>query len=176
MSEQDIEQLEAIIPDEDLDLDTNLDDDEDIDTLKERLAEKEAEVEKERSAKRQMFARLKKLETKPHIKNKADFSEDISRDISELKLAEKKRQFGYKHGLSPEETDKLFKFSGNEDPEDTLKDTFFQTALKESRRQKDIDGATPSISNKSRKVEGKTFDEMTAEERKKNWTKITKVK
>lgn len=176
MSEQDTEQLDAINPNDEQDIEDTLDDTEDVEMLKARLAEKEAEVERERQAKRQMFARLKKLETKPQLKNNTDFPEEVVRDITELKLAEKKRQFGYKHSLSPEETDKLFRFSGSGDPEETLKDPFFQNALKESRRQRDIEEATPSVSSRSKKIEGKTFEEMSRDDRKKNWGKITGVK
>lgn len=175
MSEQDLEQLDAINPNDEQDIDDEPVDAEDIETVKARLAEKEAELERERTTKRQLFARLKKQGGKPHIKN-SELPDDFVRDISELKLAERKRQFGYKHGLSPEETDKLFRFSGGENPEDTLKDPFFQTALTESRRQKDIEEATPSISGRSKKIEGKTFEEMNRDDRKKNWTKITGVK
>lgn len=97
---------------------------------------------------------------------------DYANDIEFLKLAEKKRQVGYKHGLSPEETDRLFRFAGNEDPDEVFKDPFFQAGLKEFRAQKSVEGAIPSSTNHSKKVDGKTFAEMTPEERKKNWGKI----
>lgn len=163
MSEQDLEQLDATNPNDEPEVEEEQDDTEDVEALK-------AELEKERQAKRQIFARLKK-QGKPHIKN--NLAEDVVKDISDLKLAEKKRQYGYKLGLSPEETDNLFRFAGNEDPEETFKNTFFQAALRESRKQQDIDEATPSVGNRSIKVDGKTFKEMNEEERKANWPKIT---
>lgn len=175
MSDNDNEQFDALVQNDEQDIDNTPDDTEDIETLKAQLAEKDAEIEKERTAKRQLFARLKKQKGEPQLKNNTDLNDTVVKDISELKLAEKKRQFGYKHGLSPEETDKLFRFSGTGDPEETLKDSFFQTALTESRRQKSVDDATPSISSRSKKIEGKTFGEMDRDSRKKNWGKITGV-
>lgn len=55
MSEQDTEQLEAITPDDEQDVEENLDDTEDVEALKEQL-------EREREARRQLTARAKKTE------------------------------------------------------------------------------------------------------------------
>lgn len=114
----------------------------------------------------------KTIERKPLQTAKPE--ESFVKDIAELKLAEKKRQFGYKNGLSPEETDKLFRYAGDTNPDEVLKDPFFQSGLKEFRRTNRVQDAIPSSSNRSTKVDGKTFAEMTSEERSKNWDKITK--
>lgn len=117
---------------------------------------------------------LRKKDKKPSDKLQTpEQKPDYANDIEFLKLAEKKRQVGYKHGLSPEETDRLFRFAGKEDPDEVFKDPFFQAGLKEFRAQKAVEGAIPSSTNHSRKIDGKTFAEMTPEERKKNWSKIT---
>lgn len=102
--------------------------------------------------------------------------EDVTERLGRLEQTEKKRQFGHKHQLSPEETDNLFRFAGSSDPEEALKSPFFQAGLKESRRASRVAEATPSSTNRSAKVDGKTFAEMTPEERSKNWSKITGVK
>jgi hypothetical protein len=122
----------------------------------------------------QVLARAKAAESKLKASTLSKPEQDISleKDVKELKVAEKKRQFGYQHELSPEETDRLFRFAGNGDPEETLKDPFFQAGLKESRREARVKDATPSSSSRASKVDGKTFADMTSEERKKNWGKI----
>lgn len=162
---------DATTTDEELELELNLDDTEDVETLK-------AQIAKDAEAKRQLTARAKAAEEKlkaatPKPLPKPKLDEDVLTDVKELKLAERKRQFGYRHNLSPEETDKLFRFTpADGDPEETLKDPFFETALSESRKAARAADATPSSSNRSVKVEGKTFAQMTPEERKANWDKF----
>lgn len=124
-------------------------------------------------------AELKALKTKnPSSKapKKADIDDDLANDVKELKTIEKKRQFGYRNSLSPEETDNLFRFAGDEDPSEALKNPFFQSALSASRAKTRVEDATPSGSNRSTKVDGKTFKDMSDEERGKNWGKIVTKK
>lgn len=135
---------------------------------------------------KKLFARAKKAETELKTiksqnppkplpdKPKSVEDNDLAKDVTYLKVAEKKRQVGYRLALSPEETDKLFRFAGDSDPEEAFKDPFFKAGLTEFRREKRVAEATPSTSNRSRKVEGKTFAEMTSEERAKNWDKVVK--
>jgi len=106
------------------------------------------------------------------IPEKPKIEEEVISDVKELKQAEKKRQFGYKNSLSPEETDLLFKFAGDKDPSEVLKDDDFKDVLEVRRRRSRVANATPSSSNRTAKVEGKTFKEMTPEERAANWGKI----
>ncbi len=141
--------------------------------------EKVARIEE---ANKKLFERAKKAEAEAKALKSSTLSkptkpeESFVKDIQELKLAERKRQFGYKNGLSPEETDKLFRYAGDTDPSEALKDPFFQSGLKEFRRGQKVQDAIPSSSNRSNKVDGKTFAEMTSEERAKNWGKIVKSK
>lgn len=171
---QDAEQLEAIIPDEELELDLSLDDTEDVEALK-------AQIEKDARIKRQLLARAKKAEfekkeeAKPQKTLSKPFEDSILKDVAELKLTEKKRQTGYKLGLSPEETDTLFRFAGNEDPEEAFENPFFKAGLKEFRKEKSVQNAIPSSSNRTKAVSGKTFAEMTEAERKANWGKFTEA-
>lgn len=141
----------------------------------------EVDVHKLEETNRRLFERAKKAEAelrdlkKAPIKTKPlEVDDEIVSDVKSLKLAEKKRQFGYKHSLSPEETDRLFRYASDSDPEEALKDPFFQAGLKEFRREKRVKEAIPSSSNRSAKVDGKTFSEMTPEERAKNWNKMFK--
>lgn len=100
--------------------------------------------------------------------------DEVKARIAKLELEAEKRQFGYKNGLSPEETDKAFAYAKGADmkPEDVLQDDFFKKGLDALRAQNGQDSNTPRTSRRLPKVEGKTFAEMTPEERKKNWGKV----
>ena len=100
--------------------------------------------------------------------------DEIIQKVNKLELSEKKREIGYELGLSPQETDKLFKFAGSSDPKEAFKDPFFQAGLTEVRRAESVAKAIPSSTNRSTVIEGKTFADMTSEERAKNWDKIIK--
>lgn len=100
----------------------------------------------------QVFARAKKAEealkayqTKKPLEEKHD---DIRSTVAELKLAETKRQFGYENGLSPEETDFVFKINGKP-TKDALNDVAIKGALQAIRSQKKVADNTPSASRSS---------------------------
>lgn len=145
----------------------------------------QAKLEALEEANKKLFARAKTAEgftqnsegrwvKKPSqiTKQPTPVDDDVIKDVQELKLSEKKRQFGFRNSLSPEETDKLFKYAGQEDPTETLKDPFFQSALSAMREKTKTEQAIPSSSNRSTKVGGKSFKEMDTEERKANWNKV----
>lgn len=94
--------------------------------------------------------------------------EDITVTVKGLAIAEKKRQFGYQNGLSPEETDAVFKIDPNPTKE-TLKDPFILGGLEHIRKQKRVEDATPSSSKRSQSINGKSWAEMSKEERAKNY-------
>lgn len=73
---------------------------------------------------------------------------DIRLTVKELQLAEKKRQFGYEHGLSPEETDAVFKLSPNPTKE-VLEDPFVKGGLNALRSKKRVEENTPKSSSRS---------------------------
>ena len=98
--------------------------------------------------------------------------EDVISDVKELKQAEKKRQFGYKNSLSPEETDLLFRVAGDKDPSEVIKEDDFKDLLAVRRTRNRVANAIPSSSARSTRIEGKSFKEMTPEERAANWGKI----
>jgi hypothetical protein len=100
----------------------------------------------------QVFARAKKaeealkaLQTKKPLEEKHD---DIRSTVAELKLAETKRQFGYENGLSPEETDFVFKINGKPTKE-ALDDVAIKGALQAIRGQKKVADNTPRASRSS---------------------------
>jgi hypothetical protein len=74
--------------------------------------------------------------------------DDIRLTVKELQMAEKKRQFGYEHGLSPEETDAVFKLSPNPNKE-VLDDPFVKGGLSALRAKKRVIENTPSASKSS---------------------------
>ena len=111
---------------------------------------------------------LKQLQTteKPKV------DDDSIQKVNRLDEIEKKRQFGYKNRLSPEETDLLFRISGDKDPNETMKDEDFKELLEIRRRKERVSNAIPSSSNRTREIEGKSFKEMSSSERAANWSKI----
>lgn len=121
-------------------------------------------------------ALVKEFKSKLSTPEKPKIEEDVVSDVKELKQIEKKRQFGYRNSLSPEETDLLFKVAGNEDPVEVLKGDDFKDLLQVRRRRTQVANAIPSSSNRSTIVEGKSFKDMTKEEREKNWDKIVPAK
>lgn len=121
--------------------------------------------------------RKKKKSDKPELKTKAEKPEDdeVTARLSSLETAEKKRQFGYEHGLSPEETDKIFQINPNPNAE-TLKDPFVKAGLEALRRNKRVEQNTPSSSAKSSSVISKKFKDLSPDEKNAEWQKLMKQK
>ena len=95
-----------------------------------------------------------KLQTK--AENPGD---DTASRIASLEVAEKKRQFGYKHGLSPLETDAVFKIDTNPTQE-TLKDPFLKGGLEAIRSQERLSKNMPSTSAKSTTLDRKKLKDL----------------
>jgi len=167
MSEE-LELQDSQEPDIDLEQEESQDTstDEDVESLKAKLEATEAKN-------RQLYARLKKDEQpKESVKSETtdDFS-DIRSTVQKLSLSEQKRQFGYENNLSPEETDAVFRLNPKPDKK-TLEDPFVKGGLEAIRPKRRVEGATPSSTGKASTVNGKTFAEMNADERKANFEKI----
>lgn len=128
-------------------------------------ADKDAKIAELERKNKQLFARLKKPQSKT---NSQPTGESIVRDsdkrLSRLEQAEAKRQFGYEHGLSPEETDKVFMLTPSPTKE-TIEDPFVKAGLEAIRAVKRVNEATPSPSGRSTAHNGKTFAEMSPDER-----------
>lgn len=131
---------------------------EDVEALKARNAELERKN-------KQLFARLKKPKqsTTPNSKSTEELQE-IRETVNKLSLAEQKRQFQYENNLSPEQTDKVFAITSKPTKE-TLEDPFVKAGLEAIRQQQRVSEATPSPSGRSSTHNGKTFKDMTPDER-----------
>lgn len=145
----------------------------------------EQKLERLESTNRKLYERAKAAEgelkeIKPKYQDlikkpveKPTAPDEVTSRIDKLEISERKRQFGYRHNLSPDETDLLWRMSGDKTPDETLKEQDFQDVLESRRRRARVAEAIPSGTNRTVSVEGKSFKEMTPEERQKNWGKIT---
>lgn len=89
----------------------------------------------------------------------------IKDTVSRLELAEKKRVFGYEHGLSPEETDRVFQLNPNPVKE-TLDDPFVKGGLDAIRAKKKLESNMPGASTGStRFAADKDLEKMTPAEK-----------
>lgn len=106
----------------------------------------------------------------------ADGEKETDARIKRLESVEEKRQFQHLHNLSPEETDHVFAYSQGVGikPTEALEKPFMKTALQAFRSAQQNDGATPGPSHRSPRVEGKTFSEMTTDEKRKNFSEVVK--
>jgi hypothetical protein len=163
-----IENDDSLNVDEELDLELEpeiLPPAEDVEALKQQLAESQARE-------RRLFARVKKQQPKdqPTLNKQPPKELEVIREVgtrlSTLELAEAKRQFGYEHGLSPAETDKVFAITSKPTKE-TLEDPFIKAGLEAIRAANRVAEATPSPSGRAATFNGKTFADMNPEERQK---------
>ncbi len=167
------EELQDSLQPEEVDLDLELEEPkpeeappaEDVEALKQRMADLEAKN-------KQLYARVKKQskDVQPLSTQPKD-EEDIRETVRSLAQAESKRQFGYSHGLSPEETDAIFRMNPKPSKE-TLDDPFVKGGLAAIRAKKRVENATPAPSGKSATVDGKPWGQMTPEDRRKNYQKV----
>ena len=159
-------------PDENNELDSDLDND-----LNDETADNSAELETLKEKNKQLFARVKRAEelvkkNQARVKNNSgEEDSDLRKTVNKLELAERKRQFQYKHNLTPEETDYIYRFAGKEDLDKMLEHPFVKAGLEAIRAQKRVEEAIPSSSSSSRTIEGKSWSELSTDERKKNFDK-----
>lgn len=111
-----------------------------------------AEALKQKAINQRLSKKIGQPETKQETLEtpKKDVPDDIRKTVEQLALAEKKRQFGYENGLSPEETDAVFAFTPTPSKE-TLKNPFVEGGLAKLRSQKRVSENTPSSSSRSGK-------------------------
>lgn len=103
--------------------------------------------------------------------------EALAGSVETLKLAEDKRQFGYAHKLSPEETDGAFALARGlgMKPAQVLEHPLFKNGLAGMRSENANSNASPGTSHRSVVVEGKTFEKMTADERRSNFDSVVQA-
>lgn len=163
MSEQDNSQLdgnEPVITDEEID--AILKEPEDKPQVDPEIARKDAII-------RQLTARAKKAEAKvePRQITKEDKgNDDIRQTVQSLQLAETKRQFGYQNGLSPEETDHIFKINSNPSKE-ILEDPFVKGGLQAIRAKRRVEDNTPQTSSRSPRFELPKKEDLTPDDKQK---------
>jgi len=96
---------------------------------------------------------------------------DLSKDIQEIKFARKIDTFAEENGLSRVQAERVLKIEPNATAE-TLKDPFIAEGIKALARKERVENATPGASNQV-SVNGKSFKEMTPQERAANFVKFT---
>ncbi len=162
MSEKDNSELEhePVITDEEID--AILKEPEDKPQVDPEIARKDAII-------RQLTARAKKAEAKvePRQITKEDKgNDDIRQTVQSLQLAETKRQFGYQNGLSPEETDHIFKINSNPTKE-ILEDPFVKGGLQAIRAKRRVEDNTPQTSSRSPRFELPKKEDLTPDDKQK---------
>lgn len=109
----------------------------------------------------------KKLGTQPTLQTKEKPDDEIVKSVKRLEEIENKRQFGFENGLSPEETDFIFKVSQGKPSKDDLENPFIKAGLEGYRSKKRLEANTPSGSSSSSIFRSKEFDEMSKDEQRK---------
>jgi hypothetical protein len=121
------------------------------DTTEEEPSDAAKELERARDINRQLLARLRKeRDAKKTVGTTSPKTDDgdIRSTVQSLKLAEDKRQFGYEHGLSPEEADAVFRINPKPTKE-TLDDPFVKGGLQAIRARKRAESNTPPLAGRS---------------------------
>lgn len=124
--------------------------------------------------------RIAKKKSSP-LTEKKDVQPDLTQRLNNLELLEKKRQFGYENGLSPEETDAIFKINPNPSKED-LENPFVKGGIEALRAKKRVAENTPSSSQRSVTFKGKdvkeifTDDKISKNDKQSAWEKMTGVR
>lgn len=150
-------------------LEINLEDNSEETDSQDELAKKDEYI-------RQLTARAKKAEAL--LKSKAPYKpnddiDGIKSVVSKLELAEKKRQFGYENGLSPEEADYIFKVNPKPTKE-LLEDPFIKGGLEAIRVVKRTADNTPSTSSRSPRFEIPKKDDITSDDKQKAFDEYKK--
>jgi hypothetical protein len=105
-----------------------------------------------------------------------DSEDPIVKKVEKLETIEAKRQFGYENGLSPQETDFVFRISGGKPDKKILEDPFVKSGLEGYRASKRVENNTPGTNSKSPIFQGKKYDDMSEEERRKSFEEHSPIK
>ncbi len=133
----------------------------DTDNELEELRAFKANVEKQNAIKRRLEKKAQ-TSSKPHSTN--------TDDLAEVKFFHKVELFAEENGLTRQQARKVLSLYP-EATQETLRDPFVQAGIKALEHQKRFN-AVPGVSNTTQKVGGKTFSEMSENERKANWEKM----
>lgn len=136
-------------------------DTDDINNELEELRAFKANVEKQNAIKRRLEKKAQ-TSSRPQSTN--------TDDLAEVKFFHKVELFAEEHNLSRQQARKVLSMYPDA-TEETLKDPFVQAGLKAIEHKNRI-ASTPGVSNNTQKVNGKSFREMSPEERSANWEKM----
>lgn len=153
------------------------------------LEESQEEVEEEQpqvdwraeALKHKAIAERLAKKKSPQLTEKKEPQTDLAERLNNLELLEKKRQFGYEHGLSPDEADAIFKINPNPSKED-LDNPFIKGGLEALRAKRRVAENTPSSSSRSVTFKGKDVkdvlldDKIPKSDKQSAWEKMTGVK
>lgn len=121
--------------------------------------------DKFKSMQRKAIAYDAQKKNKP-LTAKQEPDKEIYKSVKRLEEIESKRQFGFENSLSPEETDFVFKLTGGKPDKEILDNPFVKSGLEGYRAKKRIEANIPSSSSSSSPFRGKSFKEMSDDERK----------
>jgi hypothetical protein len=96
--------------------------------------------------------------------------DDFAKDILEIKHNLRIDVFAEENGLTKSQARKVFEINSNP-TSDILKDPFIAEGLKAIARKDRVDSATPA-GGRATTVNGKSFKEMSEEDRKANYSKL----
>lgn len=127
----------------------------------------EAQAKAEEAQKRaNMMQRLLNKKDKPiNNTNKVD-----SNDLAEIKQFHRTAIFAETAGITKAQAEQVLKYNPNATAE-SLKDPVVSAIITTMARQEKVENATPRSSS-SNTINGKTFKDMTRDERAANWAKI----
>ncbi len=95
--------------------------------------------------------------------------------VAKMETLEEKRDFGYRHKLSPEAVDNVFSYAQGrgKKPDEVLSDPFVKSGLSALQSQERTRNNVPGPSHRLATVEGKSFGQMSKDERRANFSKVT---
>lgn len=112
-------------------------------------------------------------------KSGTEISDDIQKDVQSLKDDRQLRVFQHANGLTPEQADEVFAYARGMkiEPKDAMEKPFMKKVLEQMKSETEVANATLSPSRRSPvQIGGKTFKDMSVEERRKSFSQIARGK
>lgn len=125
---------------------------------------------KAEAAERRAATLQRLLNKKGKTINNDNKNNDYTKDVLEIKQALKIDRFAEENGLTKSQARRVLEINPNANSE-TLKDPFIAEGLKALARKERVDEATPQ-GGKVTTINGKSFKEMSEEERKASYSKM----
>jgi len=124
----------------------------------------------------ELLAESRAVHQKPNPPSAASVPPETDSRIKRLEMAEEKSQFGHAKGLAPEETDHVFGFAQGMGikPSEALDHPFVKNGLDAMRAAARAGSATPGPSSRSPIVEGKSWNDLNTEEKRKHFPDMVK--